>query len=115
MAKGDFTHTIKEYNFGPADPGGNRMKIVKGTINATGNYDATAGIALDLSDFFNTIDSVFVMPYGGYVILYDKANDKFVLYYADYDAVADGALIEVPDDVNIVAAITDVPFVAFGE
>lgn len=38
---------------------------------------------------------------GGYVPVYDRANDKLKVYYADYDAVADGALIEVPDTTNL--------------
>jgi hypothetical protein len=50
-----------------------------------------------------------LLPQGGndgYVAYYDQANDKLIVYYADYDAVADGALIEV-------AATTDLSTTTF--
>lgn len=35
-------------------------------------------------------------PGNGFIYSFDRANHKLRIFYADYDAVADGALIEVP-------------------
>lgn len=40
---------------------------------------------------------------GGYSPCYDKANDKLKVYYNDYDAVADGPDIQVPNTTNLSA------------
>lgn len=54
-----------------------------------------------------TKDNIFgILPIDtkGYLVAYDKAADTVKLYYADYDANADGALIE-PNGVNL-ASVT---------
>lgn len=114
MAKGDFTYTAKSHNFGPADPSGERLKIVVGTLNATGTYDNTNGIALNLGNYFTKILGVWVAPIAGYITEYNESGEQFDVYWADYDAVADGALVKVPDTTDIVSAYTDVAFIAFG-
>lgn len=54
-----------------------------------------------------TIDIVGVImgDCGGYQAVYDHVNDKLKMYRADYDAVADGALVEVPNATSL-AAVT---------
>jgi hypothetical protein len=37
--------------------------------------------------------------------VFDRANLKVKAFYADYDAVADGALIEVANDTDIATTI----------
>lgn len=114
MAKGDFTYTIKFHNFGPADPSGERLKIAVGTLDATGTYDNTNGIALDLSGYFTKILGVWVAPIAGYITQYNQSGKQFDVYWGDYDAVSDSALIKVADTTDIVSAYTDVEFIAFG-
>src|SRR5688572_19871014 len=40
---------------------------------------------------------------GGYVLQFDKQNQEAMLYRADYDAVADGPLVAVPDTTDLSA------------
>jgi len=42
----------------------------------------------------------------GYLYKYDMANDKIRIYLADYDATADGALLELTGGTTAVAAAT---------
>jgi hypothetical protein len=49
----------------------------------------------------------------GYVFQYDYANKKIKAFYADYDAVADGALIEVADTTDL-SALTSVRMIFIG-
>lgn len=114
MAKGDFTYTIKMHNFGPADRGGTPSRIAIGTLTATGNYHAANGIALDLTGFMTKVEGVWIENKAGYVTQYDRTNNRFDVYYCDYDAGADGALIEVADDTNITTPYVGVAFIAFG-
>lgn len=113
MAKGDSTHTLRIHNFGPADPGGNRMKIAQGTLTATGNY-ATGGYALDLSGKIPNLQGVVIEPKAGYVSEYLYSTKKVKVYYADYDAGADGALIEVADNTDITTPYVSVRYFAWG-
>lgn len=61
-----------------------------------------AGEALTPEDFGLT-EVLFAVaePKGGYVFRYDRANEKLLAYRADYDAVADGPLVAVPDTTDI--------------
>lgn len=56
---------------------------------------------------------VIIAPTSGYVFEWDYDNNKIKAFYADYDAVADGVLIEVADTTDL-SALDDVRFVAFG-
>lgn len=70
---------------------------------------ATNGLALTASLFgfrVGKIDAVFAQPASGYVFEWDAANSKLKAFYADYDAGADGALIEVASGVNLAAVVT---------
>lgn len=49
----------------------------------------------------------------GYLFQWDNTNSKLLAYYADYDAVADGALIQVPNTTDL-SALTAVPLILIG-
>jgi len=76
-------------------------------------YEAT-GVACDFTDGttddhdFGTVYYVSVSTNDGYVIEYDLANEVFLFYWCDYDAVADGALMALTattDITNVVATV----------
>ena len=62
---------------------------------------AAGGYALVAADFgFATLELVDIGPTAGFVPQYNYATGKLMVLYADYDAVADGALIEVANGLN---------------
>lgn len=63
--------------------------------------------------FTSRVDWINFESSGGYVFKYDRANQKVLAYYADYDAVADGALIQVPNTTDL-SSLTAVRFFAIG-
>jgi hypothetical protein len=85
-------------------------KICFGSIAFDSSYP-TGGETVTGIPF--TPDVFLASPTSGYVFEYDATNNKLLAYYADYDAVADGALIQVADETDL-SALTAVPFVAFG-
>lgn len=58
------------------------------------------------------IEAVIINGNTGHNLQWDQANKKIKAYYADYDAVADGALIQVPDTTDLATVVATV--VAFG-
>jgi hypothetical protein len=73
------------------------------TIAYASETYTTGGMAVDLTDSGlddqftdHTVLAVASLGGGGYVGEYDHVNEKLKVYYADYDAVADGALVEFP-------------------
>lgn len=83
------------------------------------DYDAsypTGGESLTKAElgFGKAPDLVFAIPHKGFAFEYDKTNEKLKAFYADYDAVADGALIEVANTTNL-STLTDVPVIAIGQ
>jgi hypothetical protein len=84
---------------------GSRLYI--GTLVFTSTY-TTGGESLTLPF---TPDLVTIPANSGYVFEYDYTNNKVKILYADYDAAADGVLIEIPNGISI-AALTDVRFEA---
>ena len=50
-----------------------------------------------------SIDFLSANPNGGYVFEFDHANSKLKAFQADYDAVADGPLIQVADKTDLKA------------
>lgn len=114
MAKGDFTKTVRMHNFGPMDRGGQPLRIIIGTITATGTYDNTNGIALDLTDYITDVRGVWVEAKAGYITEYDRTANQFNVYYFDYNAVADGPAIKVADTTDITTPYVGVAFMAWG-
>jgi len=83
-------------------PVGN-MKLVIGRVTFDASYP-TGGEAYTPSLFgLQKIIRLVPFPANGYVPEDDKANQKIKMYYADYDAVADAALIEVANATNLSA------------
>ena len=74
----------------------------------------TGGEAITANQMgLNSLDFVIAAnATGGFVARFDEANMKILMYYADYDAVADGALIQVPNETDIATA--DVYITAVG-
>jgi len=88
------------------------FKFLTGTIDM-GTY-ATGGEDLSFDSFFNKgVVQCFIGNKDGYVFEYDPVNETVKAYYADYDASADGALIEVPNETDL-SGVTDIPFFAVG-
>lgn len=78
-------------------------KLVIAQITFDSLY-ASGGEALVASSLgLDEILAVFPANDAGYLFEYDKANGKLMAYYADYDAVADGALIQVAASVDLSA------------
>lgn len=73
----------------------------------------TGGLAVDPGSL--GLESVALLQAsnsGGYAFEYDYTNKKLKAYRADYDAVADGPLVEVPATTNLSAVTTKV--ISFG-
>jgi hypothetical protein len=85
------------------------MKIETGTIAFDSSYP-TGGESIT---FGFTPAVVIVESKAGYVFSYDYTNEKVLAYLADYDAAADGVLIQVGNATNL-SALTDVRYVAIG-
>ena len=88
-------------------------KILVGSLAITGNY-VTDGVEVDLSAYFpHELEIVLIETKAGLTFEYDYTAKAVIVYYADYDAVADGVLIQVPQDTTWQAA-TGVKFIAIG-
>jgi hypothetical protein len=61
----------------------------------------------------SVIDKMHVEPKNGYIFEFVRSTKKLKVYYADYDVVADGPLIEVPENTDL-AALTGVTWEAVG-
>lgn len=92
---------------------GGSYEVVFGSAAFDSSYP-TGGEALDLAANAR-IEFAFFSPTAGYSIAWDRGNQKAIVYYADYDAVADGALIQVPNTTNLATVLADVPFFAIVE
>lgn len=98
---------------------GNGVKLVTGTLAFDSSYP-TGGEAVDLSSYFpgGTIIQVMADPCssGGYVVGHDygtPAAGKFMAYWCDYDAGADGALVQVTATTDL-SALTAVHVTILG-
>ena len=82
------------------------QKAYRRLITMSSSY-ATNGDTLELKTQLgvNRVLQVVFESDDGYILFYDRANGKVKAFYADYDAVADGPLIEVAnaDDLSGVA------------
>lgn len=90
---------------------GRNGKIQFGSLAFDSSYP-TGGESMTFPGFFN-VAIVLIEPSAGYIFQYDYTNSKVLAYYADYDAVADGALIQVANTTDL-SALTDVRYVAIG-
>lgn len=88
-------------------------KIATGTFDFDSSYPTGGEATTGISDLFAEVLYVNLSPKSGYTFEYDYTNNKILAYYADYDAVADGALIQVPNTTNL-STVTGVRWVAFG-
>lgn len=96
-----------EGQFGP-------KTLVRGTIAFDNSYP-TNGEALLLTQIgLSVVDQMKLFPYKGYTPEWDGTNKKIKMFYADYDANADGALIEVADTGDL-STVTALPFEAIGD
>jgi len=74
----------------------------------------TGGESLTNDDLrIGRVDFVDAPSVSGYVFQYDYTNEKLMAYYADYDAGADGALIEVANEADL-SGVTGVRILAIG-
>ena len=74
----------------------------------------TGGESLPASDLgLSVVDIVLPSPKSGYIFEYDYTNSKLKAYYADYDASADGALIEVASTTDL-SGVTGVKLLVMG-
>jgi hypothetical protein len=78
-------------------------KTTHGTFGLTGVY-ASGGVALTPRQFgLQQIHQLAVYPSRGYVFEVDHAALKLKAYYQDADSVTDSALVQVPNNTNLVA------------
>jgi hypothetical protein len=97
--------------FGPADPGGKRLKMMYGTFDFDSSYP-TGGEAMDLSNEFTELLYVNMTPMLGYFFEYDKTNKKILAYESGADG---GANDEVGNTTDLATVgLLNVPFFAFG-
>lgn len=69
---------------------------------------STGGDAITAADFgLSRLDYLVFSAggEGGYVFAYDVSAGKIMAFYADYDAVADGALIQVAAAVDLSGSV----------
>lgn len=85
--------------------------VYAGTVDVTNYNSTTQPTITEIKDKFKDIIAVvFDVSDNGHIFEWDLANDTVIARYFDYDAVADGAAIEVATDVDAGAA----NFIAFG-
>lgn len=96
-----------------------RFKVDKKFVTITAvtldNSYPTGGEAITANQLgLGTVEAAAVMGTpSGFGFEFDVANMKLKAYYADYDAVADGALIQVPNGSAVLDTIV-VPLIAWG-
>ena len=107
MAAYDSTVTVDQIS---AEKSSRSNGLLSGSVDIT-NYNSTTTEETDITKMFRANPRVvFGTTDNGFVLQWIKATGKIKAFYADYDAVADGALIEVADDVDVGAA----DFIAMG-
>lgn len=99
---------------------GNGNLLVTGTLAMDSSYP-TGGETLDVSSYFGGGNLYFVAispgTSGGYILASDGGTtsaQKIKAYYCDYDAVADGALIQVANATDL-SAITAAEMIMIGQ
>ena len=107
LAAGDVTYTVIDQNVIAGS--GYKENVIDITFGDSALTYTTGGIPLTKSKLGlpNTVRKLYFMEDAagnGFIYKYDESAEKLVMYYADYDAVADGALIEVITSVAPAAA-----------
>ena len=91
-------------------------RLVVGTIVPDASYP-TGGETVTIADSANdvTLERIEHLQAngGGYIGVWDKPNQKLLLYYSDNNNASDGPLIEVPNTTDL-SAIT-LNFLAIGQ
>ena len=89
----------------------------KNTVVCDVDFDSvypTGGEAFSPSLFgWDSFDNVMAMPHLGFVFDYDYSGELLLAYYADYNAIADSALIQVANGVNL-STLTNVKVLCIG-
>jgi len=95
----------------------NDMVERTGTIAFDNSYPNTGGTVGEIvTPAMFELDSIEVMvlfPHLGYLFEFHPASVTVRAYYGDTNAVADGALIQVPNATDL-ATLTAVPFTVYG-
>ena len=74
------------------------LRILVWDVTLDASY-AAGGWAIDVTSLgLTTIFHVVATPVDGYTFEWDPTNGKLKALYCDYDAVADGVKIEIPND-----------------
>lgn len=76
-----------------------------GTITFDSSYPTGGEAYTNREMGLGTINSLQLEQDDGYIPYWDNTNSKIKLFWADYDAVADGALIEVADTTDVSSVI----------
>jgi hypothetical protein len=89
-------------------------RITSGAITMDASY-ATGGEAITAADvgMKRAIDRIIIESEDGYILKFDKLNSKIMAYYADNDAGADGALIQVAAAVDLSGVVAG--YIAIGQ
>jgi hypothetical protein len=116
LAESDVTITLVDKDFFSI---ANVLSIFNLAFGDSAKTYPTGGVpvgAIGKFGFNKTIKLALIedAPADGYVRKFDRANMKIKYFYADYDAVADGALIEVPD-ASVALADANVRIAMIGE
>lgn len=88
-------------------------KIATGTFAFDSSYPTGGESVSGIWDLFKSVQGLVFFSRSGYVFDVDYTNKKVLAYYSDYDAGADGALIQVPDTTNL-STVTGVRWMAWG-
>lgn len=89
------------------------MKAVVASVAFDSSYPTGGESVTPAKLGLGKIEFLIAQPTSGYVFQWDNANSKLLAYYADYDAVADGALIQVPDTTDL-SGLTAIKVLVFG-
>lgn len=90
-----------------------RERTTMGTLAMDSTYPTNGEVFTARQFGLSHLHQLAVYPSHGYVFEPDYTALKLKAFYADYDAVADGPLIEVPDETDL-AALTEVRWKATG-
>lgn len=94
IAASDVTYTVQKQRQNASSQKSNKVRLQFGDASLT---VPSGGIPLTIGKLGcpTAVESLIVVDKGtsGYVFSFDRANSKLIVQFADYDAIADGALI----------------------